>query len=615
MMRFLILPFYFFITLSLQLSAAPRCETSLFGPRPEKIMQAITTQLKRYNYEMEGQNLFKNEAGAKQFIGTVEMIQPRFLFEWQEEDYHDEWIAHKGLSKGDMDFTLANKGQSYGRGFYVSLSPTDSMMYGTHLTIFETSAPLFILKSFNSQYNENEVVLNELRKMGFSGIRCTPTWLNIFNENYLNDAKRINKKILDQIYEPGNGVVEFTGWRLLQQPSIAKILGSTYTIPKMFKKINASTTLSLSEENFLRSEFANNTINFIRQIKLEKNEFAILRKVLGTLSIEDIRGIAGRGDQFEIQDYISKAFNDIPSAGAFFTLFDLFGVATIGEKRMTDPFKFSEMKSDALKYQKALASTDLRAIKSVSDFSRFLQNTFGTEYVVRDSEIFYASMQKGVDHGTFASSFLYDLSKNSFLTVHKLDGFVLPTGQQRSVLDISYFGLDSLPKVKSLFSTVEYQKIQGLLGDQGTAAKQKKGITYATTLLLNKFFDPTQFAAIAQVMGESVSPMTLYKAFVSLQPYEVGNRRSSDLYYRWLVANHFPKSSPILRSLMKEADLVQTDDQLSQAGALNWNLTRLWVLSADSEKEMIQRAREVLLKDPRHFNFTQMIEDVSALIQ
>ncbi len=212
--------FYLLILLSQTTSAAPSCE-SLFAVKPKTILADIETKLAAYDYSIMQNFLYKKMDGKNIKVGKIEIIEPRFLFEWQDKEFHDDWIANKGIIKSEMDFILNSDGQTYGRGYYVSLNPTDSRSYGTHLTVFEVREPMALLKmSSTSDFIHSPAVVNELRTLGFAGFRGTTTWLSIINEKYLGDAKKISPATLSKIIDPANQVPTFLQRVLLDIPSI-----------------------------------------------------------------------------------------------------------------------------------------------------------------------------------------------------------------------------------------------------------------------------------------------------------------------------------------------------------------------------------------------------------
>ncbi len=72
--------------LSQTASAARSCETKLFGPKPEAVMAEIKSNLADYNYSIKKNDvLYKKVKNIDVQVGKLKIIQPRYLFEWQDQ--------------------------------------------------------------------------------------------------------------------------------------------------------------------------------------------------------------------------------------------------------------------------------------------------------------------------------------------------------------------------------------------------------------------------------------------------------------------------------------------------------------------------------------------------
>ncbi len=196
--NFLILLTFIFSTI---VFAQNKCIQLFEVSRQQQIETQIQKKMKRFGYIQEGKTIFKMTAdGLKIRVGKIKVIRPKYLFEWADKDMHDYWKDNGRYTTEDMDFTLSQGAQLSGRGYYVSTSPTDSQHYGTHLTIFKTSGPLFIIDDLNYNFYNDQKTLNELRQIGFAGNQgIEPTWLNIFNENTLSKIAPFNRTVFDEI--------------------------------------------------------------------------------------------------------------------------------------------------------------------------------------------------------------------------------------------------------------------------------------------------------------------------------------------------------------------------------------------------------------------------------
>ncbi len=189
------------LTLSNSAFAQNKCAQLFEISRQQQIETQIQKNMKRYGYWQEGKTIFKTDStGNKVRIGEIKVIEPKYLFEWADQDMHDYWKSNGKYTKADMDFTLKQPGQATGRGYYVSTNPMDSREYGTHLTIFKVNEPLLIIDNLYYSFYEDQKTLNELRKIGFVGNQGNQkTWLNIFNENILSEIVPLDQNIFDDI--------------------------------------------------------------------------------------------------------------------------------------------------------------------------------------------------------------------------------------------------------------------------------------------------------------------------------------------------------------------------------------------------------------------------------
>jgi len=142
-------------------------------------------------------------------VADVKVIRPKYLFEYQNDVFHEYWMNYGGVPKQDIDASLKAKGQNYGRGFYVSLSATDSESYGEYLTVFKVDRPLVVLSNLVSprgvkkNISENEKILNTLRSAGLSGIHASVSWYTIISENVLTKPQKLNEESLEYAIELG----------------------------------------------------------------------------------------------------------------------------------------------------------------------------------------------------------------------------------------------------------------------------------------------------------------------------------------------------------------------------------------------------------------------------
>ncbi len=303
-------------------------------------------------------------------------------------------------------------------------------------------------------------------------------------------------------------------------------------------------------------------------------------------------------DVTKLNANFEKIFADIPAAESFLTLFDAFDIATISRPELKESLAFRDMTSSSEHYQKFLSQGHLKKIKTADQFSQQLKSAFNLGFELRDYDVIMTPYQSGKNTIRLSPTNVNRLQNNILLDV-SYEPRLTYSADTSVETEVTYFGLNKIQRAHRLFEPAEMRKITATLGDGKSVKQQSVALKLANSILLNKFFDPNEFLKICtEFGGTSADPFTLYKAFVSLHPYKDGNGRAARLYYRWLVLNHFPDRSPVLKLLLNDSDLLKSHLDANQI--LTWNLTRLWIVSAPTEIEMVRRAQIILKKEESH---------------
>lgn len=598
--------------------AAMSC-TRLFSVETNPLLKNIESRLSKLGYEKTDNVLYKiSTTGQKEPIGTIEVINPLYLYEWQDQEYHEAWVSGDGINAADMNRIIASPPQAIGRGFYVSLDPVDSSYYGTHLTIFETSKPLVILYSggLDKVFNDEKTV-NDLRQIGFAGARGTATWLNIFNESYLGNAKEINTEILANMLVKKNQVQPFLLSTLFSKKSIIDSLQRKSKLKKVFQLSVEKSPQGQLQASILANLFLKDPKTVISILKNEKNQLSVIKAMMNSLVSAEFLTTEDAASKNLMVAYLSKVMAYLPKANSFFALFDAFDVATIGNKKMKEPISYETMLKASESYNDLLQDSTFEKIKSADSFRSVFAPRLGLNFEVRSADVVMSSYQKSEYYIKVGADFFQALSQNIFLSVNTISARhnrQIPS-QSEYVLEPSYFSLDNLTKTKHLFTAAEYVQVQSLLTDAQSEKNKKAALQMAINILYKKLFDPSQFELMgSQFPNEKMSAYTLYKTFVSLHPFKDGNGRAARLYYHWLVKNHFKDEPEFLNLPVHEADLFIRKNSLDVENQADWLLTRLWMLSAKDEKTMVLRAGEILRKNKAHKFFTQQIGDIRELV-
>lgn len=567
-----------------------------FFETKESVLDQIIKKQKKHNFILEDKTLYQMRGREKTRIGEISIINPKFLFEWADKDMHKYWLKDGGITKSYMDFLLSEPPQSYGRGYYVSLSPTDSSSYGDSLTIFEVTRPIVIIKM---DYYDNEKLFKELRDSGYGGIKCSETWLNIFNERYLSQAQAINSKTLDQMLDIKNGVPDFDLDSLLEIPTIKSRIpkfSKEKIIPKETQLFNYLTSGHEIDTDIL-SLFSSETIlKIIPLLKSQNNGASSIHKILKNLSDERLSRLLDTDVPEQYVNDLRDIFEKNTHIRSFFTLFDLFDVASIGNKNRREPLTYRSMMKATAIFEKRPTQMDLTRVQNHNDFVDEIERLFKLDYSIRNFEVTMSPHNKSASGILLTSRHSDDIQRNRLLSFKQLshfnDAYIAP-------FEIDYFSVKNLEAIKSLISLKEYQQIKNLAK---TAPDQ--AIKLAIDLILPKLFDPSQFEILVKTLLDvtaPLSPFSLYKIFVGLHPFGDGNGRAARIYYEWLTTNHFKKDVQYLRLQFFDQDILVDEIVDTPEQMFDWYLTRLWVISAETEEEMTRRAYEAIARSNHHF--------------
>lgn len=541
-----------------------------------KILKKITKNLVGTNYKITGNELyFKSE-----LVGKIETIHPRYLFEWQDEESHKYWVQNGKISREEMDLYLEDRPQTYGRGYYVSLSPTDSSSYGSHLTVFTVNSPMVILKAKNN-FSSIEERVKELRDFGFAGFRGTDTWLNIINENYLTEATALQKNFTRDLLEDDSRVAPFLVEDLIKKPSIEAIAPQLTSLKEgAIAKFQSKKALNKLETNLVLGHIKNNPSlmnDFLSDETYIKSFFNLLNaKQLGFFykmgSIERINMVAA----------IKKLFAKLSYPKSFFGLYDLQDLAKAETAGQLKKLVKAATDEDAL-----LDSVDFKNIKNGDDFTHVLNQIYGREFNIRSS----------------SESVTYDLTSRSSDLYRNSIWDISIDESDSNIMHVTAKSFDPRKVVGILYSIHDRSYLDGILARTGDEkAKNKKIIE----LFFNALFDRNNFRtwAAASNRDTAVTIDSLYKAFISVNPYGEKDSVAGRLYYRWLVSNFYHLEFPVPKVLSHQAEIfgpnveVQNNDEM-----LAWYLTRLWVLSGSNAAEISRRAQEVSSFDSVYQNY------------
>jgi len=299
------------------------------------LIQKIATKLAdtQSNYFIEENKLFINlNSGLKKEIAVIKVIYPKYVFEYQTKSYHEHWL-NNGVTSADMNLIINSRGQVYGRGYYVSLSPTDSQQFGTYLTTFRINKPLVLLQfrtidiSLTSAIKENPTVIKLLKWSGISGILCNNTWVSIFDESHLKHAAALDSSSLsyalnlnldeslrrDILNENNNNLTRVSQFKYVKNARVANfkdeaLLKHTLSELTDVQKMILIDRMSRNGYDFaqlvLKSSYKNNALDLYSNllIFLKRKNYKMFRQVL--LDTKSKIVLCGLG--FEYKELINR---------------------------------------------------------------------------------------------------------------------------------------------------------------------------------------------------------------------------------------------------------------------------------------------------------------------
>lgn len=153
-------------------------------------------KLKKYGFRVENNRLMDRNGKD---LGELRVLDVKYLYEWAPKEYHEAWIKTGGIDDAYMKRVLEIAPQMLGRGFYVSLHPTDSAGFGSTLTVFPVTRPLVILKANDSLLKQDAVALERMGKAGVDAIsEYHRSWLAIINSQHLQNPQKASQTLVPE---------------------------------------------------------------------------------------------------------------------------------------------------------------------------------------------------------------------------------------------------------------------------------------------------------------------------------------------------------------------------------------------------------------------------------
>jgi len=584
-------------------------------------------------YVIENQVLyFKTGVHTKQKVSDISVIEPEYVFEYQDKSYHDYWKEIGGISKAEMEAIIGENAQAFGRGFYVSMSLTDSREYGDYLSVFRLKKPLIVLENatatnyINRIFNSKEHT-NFLKFAGVSGIRHKATWLNIFDESVLGPIEKLDTNSLAYAlslkFRPEMhqklGIEEaneiFNPLALISVKNVSmKVIGMSQYIKAGRLDLDKFLSVPVSdythlEHSVLISAFRSDPETTVVKIFQQKDGLEKIRLVFSQLTLADLNAMTHLRYTFTGHASLDTLVAVSKKISFFDRIFKLQDVGDIAKLK-------SAKTSDRIKWIDNFASTDKYnfniVVKTMDDLRKAVQDISETKTEIRDESAVYRFEHLNADEfglGLSPEQFL----KNNKLFFLKKNGFVygLTKFSYEQYYKASFEHLDifNWEKFESIFTESEKNMLRIMLSEVIRNDRTRKTATKKfVELILQKLFDQSYFLKLTQLVSsssETPSILALCSVFLSVAPLKQNNHLAVRLYYQYLIKNHFNAKTEGLSDYLK---LTNQDSFLFESlaefprrnfNSFMWFVNRLWIVSADTQEQMIDRA--IALTKSEHY--------------
>jgi hypothetical protein len=596
----------FFLAFSITLAtpllapAAPLSCSQIFSADSASFFSA--TLLKNKNFEIQGNTLvdkLNHEA-----VGVLQIIEAPYLYEWADADYQKIWMANGGLSEKDVHDNVLNSSQMLGRGYYVSIDPLDSHMYGPALSVFKTDGPMKILKAINHDYSSSISRVERLREAGIDGFSNGTTWINLISAKHLKAQKG---KISDPRWDSAQSIsslmddletkrsLAYTKW-LSSDLLYAKLITNRLR-PDEIKSVSDLLARFTLKETVLIPKLSIELAKKYPQAQqiaseIPKHQERLMIQSLTNHASEDLVNVLSfsLGNHF-MEEYVSKhpeKFN--PEIQNLLKVYDVQEILAVQEHRHARFENFEELTTDARLFLQNMKKIDLHKIKDLQSFLAAGEKLTGAKLIIRDEMSPVSSDLKGDGRPFVPQS--YTISAMSTLSPF----FVKSTDANLAVPILhssvgGYLRLKQLlsgPLVKAIQDFSKHQKLDDPASFQTPRGKKilrDFNLEIATLFMdRDKAFELTK--AYFGISGYGVTTQ-VYQAFLGLRPFGENNEKIAHLYMRYYTKDKFDT----------DLDLPVTNmTVLTSTGAWPLYLEKsrflsYWLSTAKNQSEFLQMIR------------------------
>ncbi|MEZ0391357.1 MAG: hypothetical protein ACAH59_04020 [Pseudobdellovibrionaceae bacterium] len=488
-------------------------------------------------------------------LGYVSKRDFPYLYEWADLEFQKLWVQNGGLSKEDMDQYIRDEAQAYGRGYYVSTHPTDSIDYGNAVTVFKPAGTMTVL-GFTSILNSlGTVFFQRLQRVGVDAIQGTNTWFSIINDKHLKVAQ-------------GE----------IQDPQLAAVQS-----PKAIGRFLISGLITQLPKD-----------HPLRQMTAQLTEEGV-QKALNHDDPSEIQKLTQFEDWIQRPE-IQKYFN--PTLGfSLHSIFSYFDIVTTLQVLKKGPAEVKDLKAISDSTRKLVSNRkkiNLNKVKDFRDFAQLADIYTGQKTSLRGRALKVSTQGIADLPGHFYELFL-QLQRNQLVSMNRNGspgrvqiellnlqkiyqfyiGFLSPGLRQRleqlaQQQDLSHSDLYRLKEAQVLLQE-SLAEITNLLFT-GTPEQLRSFLTRAFSLNINV---------------EDINPYLLYRAFMSIQPFANDNGPMGQLYFEWLQ-----RKSKNSNSVIELADfnifLFMNSAELEKLHMAT-RIFNAWISRAKNQAELLDR--------------------------
>ena len=337
------------------------------------------------NFVMENGYLYKKlKGGERQLIGMPKKVSPEYLYGWYDEAIYERFVG-RSVSKKEMEETLTRV-TSGNFPIYVSQNPVINTNQGmNHLLVFKQESPILVLDRFNQAVYYNLDIMRELKEAGYAGFLDRTASLKIFDENFLKDAKGIDKDALMSIVKEGSGVSAYEVKKLLSVPSVAEALEEV--IVERVVSILKKKKVTEMDRAFLQALFLNKNVNRILPKESRSRFLQVLMKDMSydewsTLNTDLFFAFYQKQIK-ETDAHALSLFRDVvtqdPKMHSFFDLHDLVDIAMLKAKNVPEDsaryLPYDKMLKRSETYAQVVTDEAIREVAGYEDFLKLLRKT------------------------------------------------------------------------------------------------------------------------------------------------------------------------------------------------------------------------------------------------